>query len=104
MIEGKKIIIKTQKSIRLQRDQSLDKNLRHVLHQKLNKILTKSHNHVIQEKTRRVNRQIEETEKSKDDLKCMFTAQEDISSIKPKTLAVTEHENQYFFLQTRRNK
>ena len=62
---------------------------------KRNKVITKIHNLVNIEETNKIQKQIEETEKSKDYSSRMFKATKDFKKMKPKTFLLIKEGNQY---------
>ena len=90
-----KLLSDYQKNIKLQRDLTKDKNQRDKLCKERNETLTKIHKLVKQEETKKIERQIEEIEKTKDDSTRMFKAIKDLNKMKSKTPLLIKTENGY---------
>ena len=62
---------------------------------KITKLITKIIDLVNTEETKKMEKQIDETEKSKDDSSRMFKATNDLYKVKPKTHLLIKEGNQY---------
>ena len=79
----------------MQQDLSKDENERENLRMKTKKLITKIRNLINTEETNKVEKQIDEIEKSKDNSSRMFKAVQDLNKMKPKTHLLIKEGNQY---------
>ena len=82
-------------NIKLQRDITTNETRREELQTERNRVLTNIHNLVKQEEIKRIERQIEEIENTKDNSTRMFKTIKDLNKMKPKTPLLIKNDNQF---------